>query len=319
MARLTLEQIETARSRWDVISAEIPLKRLGRELTGLCVFHNEKSPSFTVSPEKGFWHCFGCSAHGTVIDFVMRRRNLDFVEAVETILGTTPRAPQALTKKVTRSPAERPDDVAAARAIWAAASADHRSRVELYFRSRFLRRAIPPTIREHPGLYCSERGRELPALVAAFKDGTHFVCAVQRIWLEDRYVDITNTKGSRVDGAAKRTRGEMRDGCVRLAPAGPYMGLAEGIETALCAMELYRIPVWATCGSNRLPMVWIPDGIQGLTIFADRGTSGEEWAEKAAVAHGRRCPTRIRFPKGDHADFADELRALALSKPEEHY
>jgi CHC2 zinc finger/Toprim domain len=263
-------------------------------------------------------NCFGCGAHGSVIDFVMRTRGLDFPQAVEAILGSTPRAPQTRSQKVTRAPAERPDDVAAARAIWAAASAEHRPHVELYFRSRYLRRAVPPTIRQHPGLFCTERRREIPALVAAFKDSAGIVSAVQRIWLEDRY-DPTNTKGSRVDGAAKKTRGEMRDGCVRLGPAGPYMGIAEGVETALCAMEIYRIPVWATCGVARLPTVWIPDGVQGLTIFADRGAAGEEWAEKAAAAHGRRRPTRIKFPRDDHGDFADELRALALSRRGEHY
>jgi DNA primase len=310
--------IATARTRFDVIAADVGLKRVGRELTGLCPFHKEKSPSFTVRPDLGFFHCFGCGAHGTAIDYVMQRRHVDFLEAVRAILGTTPRAPQVLTKKVTRSPEERPDDVAAARAIWAAASAEHRPHVELYFRSRYLRRAVPPTIRQHPGLFCTERRREIPALVAAFKDSAGIVSAIQRIWLEDRY-DPTNTKGSRVDGAAKKTRGEMRDGCVRLGPAGPYMGLAEGVETALCAMQIYRIPVWATCGSSRLPTVWVPEGVQGLTIFADRGSAGEEWAEKAAAIHGRRRPTRIKFPAGDHGDFADELRALALSRRGEHY
>ena len=49
----------------------------------MCPFHNEKSPSFTVSDDKGFYHCFGCSAHGSVFDFVMNTENLQFPEAVE--------------------------------------------------------------------------------------------------------------------------------------------------------------------------------------------------------------------------------------------
>ena len=59
------------------------LQRRGREHTGLCPFHNEKTPSFTVNEEKGFYHCFGCGAHGTAIDFLMHTENLPFPEAVE--------------------------------------------------------------------------------------------------------------------------------------------------------------------------------------------------------------------------------------------
>jgi DNA primase len=67
----------------DVISKRVKLIRRGREYTGLCPFHNEKSPSFTVSEEKGFYHCFGCGAHGDVITFVMEKEGLSFPEAVE--------------------------------------------------------------------------------------------------------------------------------------------------------------------------------------------------------------------------------------------
>ena len=61
--------------------------RRGREHSGLCPFHNEKTPSFYVVEDKGFFHCFGCGAHGDAIGFVMRADNLDFVEAVERLAG----------------------------------------------------------------------------------------------------------------------------------------------------------------------------------------------------------------------------------------
>ena len=57
--------------------------RRGREHTGLCPFHNEKTPSFTVNDQKGFYHCFGCGAHGGVIDFVMNTEGLTFPETIE--------------------------------------------------------------------------------------------------------------------------------------------------------------------------------------------------------------------------------------------
>ncbi len=67
----------------DVIESHIPLKRAGSNLTACCPFHNEKSPSFTVSPTKQFYHCFGCGAHGSAISFLMEYSGLNFVEAVK--------------------------------------------------------------------------------------------------------------------------------------------------------------------------------------------------------------------------------------------
>lgn len=67
----------------DVVSRRTKLVKKGREHSGLCPFHNEKTPSFTVNEDKGFFHCFGCGAHGDVIGFVMRTENLSFPEAVE--------------------------------------------------------------------------------------------------------------------------------------------------------------------------------------------------------------------------------------------
>ncbi|MDO8414477.1 MAG: DNA primase [Gallionellaceae bacterium] len=67
----------------DVIERYVPLKKAGANFVACCPFHNEKSPSFTVSHSKQFYHCFGCGAHGTAIGFVMEHVGLGFVEAVE--------------------------------------------------------------------------------------------------------------------------------------------------------------------------------------------------------------------------------------------
>ena len=66
-----------------VIGRSVRLTRRGREHTGLCPFHQEKTPSFTVNDDKAFFHCFGCGAHGDVIGYVMQREGLTFPEAVE--------------------------------------------------------------------------------------------------------------------------------------------------------------------------------------------------------------------------------------------
>ena len=73
-ARLPLSQL---------VGRRVRLTRQGREFSGLCPFHNEKTPSFTVNDEKAFFHCFGCGAHGDVVGFLMRMDNLAFPEAVE--------------------------------------------------------------------------------------------------------------------------------------------------------------------------------------------------------------------------------------------
>ncbi|HEX4856934.1 MAG TPA: DNA primase [Limnobacter sp.] len=71
----------------DVVGRYVQLKAAGANLQGLCPFHNEKSPSFTVSPSKQFYHCFGCGAHGNAVGFVMQHLGLTFPEAVENLAG----------------------------------------------------------------------------------------------------------------------------------------------------------------------------------------------------------------------------------------
>ena len=67
----------------DVIERRVPLKKAGREWTACCPFHNERTPSFYVSPAKQFFHCFGCGAHGSAIKFLMDYERLEFPDAVE--------------------------------------------------------------------------------------------------------------------------------------------------------------------------------------------------------------------------------------------
>ena len=72
----------------EVINARVPLKRQGREYAACCPFHDERSPSFTVSPNKQFYHCFGCGAHGSAIGFLINYDRLEFLDAVEELART---------------------------------------------------------------------------------------------------------------------------------------------------------------------------------------------------------------------------------------
>src|ERR1044072_10007748 len=78
-----IEQIAAANDIVDVIGSYFPLKRAGTNFKALCPFHQEKTPSFTVSPSRQTFHCFGCGAGGSVFRFVMDYEHLDFPAAVK--------------------------------------------------------------------------------------------------------------------------------------------------------------------------------------------------------------------------------------------
>ena len=86
MARYTQDSIERLRESADIvalISRKTDLRRVGSRWTGLCPFHEERTPSFSVDPERGLYHCFGCGVGGDAIRFVMETEQLDFPGAVE--------------------------------------------------------------------------------------------------------------------------------------------------------------------------------------------------------------------------------------------
>ncbi|HET7921663.1 MAG TPA: DNA primase [Gammaproteobacteria bacterium] len=90
MARIPPGFIEELLTRIDiveVIDKRVPLKKHGREFAACCPFHNEKTPSFYVSPVKQFYHCFGCGAHGTAIGFLMDYEHMEFPDAVRELAG----------------------------------------------------------------------------------------------------------------------------------------------------------------------------------------------------------------------------------------
>ncbi len=123
----------------EVIDARVPLKKAGREYKACCPFHGEKTPSFTVSPNKQFYHCFGCGAHGTALGFLMDYDHLSFPEAVEELArspGSRYRAKQVA--------GQRPRPHRSVRPCW---TARRRST------SEELRATMPPAVD-----YLKERG-----------------------------------------------------------------------------------------------------------------------------------------------------------------
>lgn len=80
-----IQKVKEQNNIVDIISEKVKLKRAGKNYTGLCPFHNEKTPSFSVSPEKQIYKCFGCGEVGNVITFVMKTQNTSFPEAIKTL------------------------------------------------------------------------------------------------------------------------------------------------------------------------------------------------------------------------------------------
>jgi len=122
----------------EVIGARVQLKKAGREYKAPCPFHNEKTPSFTVSPQKGFYHCFGCGAHGTALGFLLEFDRLEFPEAVEELAQITglsvPRDEQAERRSPT---APVYDTLAKAARIYQQALQDNQAAID-YLKERGL-------------------------------------------------------------------------------------------------------------------------------------------------------------------------------------
>ena len=93
-----LDEIKTRLKVSTVVSKTVILKKRGKEFVGLSPFKNEKTPSFTVNDEKGFYHCFSTSEHGNIFDFIMKTQNLRFGEAVKALANLAGIKPYAFTK-----------------------------------------------------------------------------------------------------------------------------------------------------------------------------------------------------------------------------
>src|SRR5207248_7405623 len=88
MARIKDTSVEAVKNAADIVAlveARTRLRKVGGRFTGLCPFHQEKTPSFSVSPDRGTYHCFGCGAGGDAISFVQETEGVDFVGAIESL------------------------------------------------------------------------------------------------------------------------------------------------------------------------------------------------------------------------------------------
>lgn len=304
MSKFELDHLKSRLRLSELIERRVTLSHGNGDRFGLCPFHDEKTPSFSVNDRKGFFHCFGCGAHGDILDWWQRIDGMSFPEAAERLrreAGARPLQEPDGTPLPDRDGARRE---VRARAIWNEARPIGGTLAETYLlQARKIGCALPDCLRFHPALRFNPIEPDtLPAMVAAVTNLAGAVVAVQRTFL------APDGNGKAAIDNPKRSLGSIARGAVCLAPAGPVVGLAEGIETGLSAMELFNVPVWCALGSN-LAGVLLPRAVHHVAIFADRGVAGEAAAEKARETlrlQGRKVTVRL---PAIGKDFNDELKA----------
>ncbi len=224
-----------------------------------CPCHEDRNPSLSISDGQGgrlLVNCFsGCDP-------------VDILRALNS---------RGLSKPSREPPAprlHRRDNGRAALDIWREARPAAGTLVEKYLRRRGITLPVPPSIRFHPGLRHKATGLILPAMVAAVQAPDRRVVAIHRTFLTEYGTKATVS-------TPKMALGPLGAGAVRLAKAGSLLGLAEGIEDALAAMQLCDLPCWASLGGARLARVDLPPEVREVHIFADGDDAGREAAEKA--------------------------------------
>lgn len=261
-------ELDAIRGRVDLaalIGQRTALKKRGRELVGLCPFHAEKTPSFTVVPGRGFFKCFGCGAAGDAFAFVMRSDRVGFAEAVARLRGdldlTDPREIEraAARARELRAAAERREIAdrlrrqSNARDIWRHAAPAGGTPVARYLAARAIDLeaigGMPGCLRFDRLVHEDGDGvrRLLPAMIAAFVDVGGSLVAVHCTFLR------ADGGGKTEYRPAKKIRGPYFGGAVRLAPRSTpieVLALGEGIETCLSVRVAERmagrdLPVWA--------------------------------------------------------------------------
>lgn len=327
------------RARVDLLSVVqrvIPLKRAGAAHQGLCPFHEERTPSFTVYPAKNFFLCYGCRAAGDVIAFVMKRQGLDFKEAVELLesenglrhlqASTRPPAPRVV-QVLDRRKLDR------AERVWVESKPLVTGEpVDLYLRGRAI---VPPAaygvgdaalnggwpvdLRFAPRCWHDFERRAFPAMVAAIRayDGT--LATVHQTFLAQRD-DGSWTKAA--VAKAKMVIGAYGPGFIRLGPDADEMLGGEGIESSLSAMQLWKRSGLAFVTAGRMKTVEPPFACRDFIYAADKGGKGK-WGERfaregaASQAHGRKVQVRIPNIAVEKGDFNDLLQRRATERRSE--
>jgi putative DNA primase/helicase len=252
--------------------------------TARCPAHEDKRPSLSIrdGDDAPLLKCHaGCSS-GAVVDALKRG-------------GIWPVPSQLRTGRNSHVA----DTSACALEIWREARPIAATIAEVYLRSRGVVAPLPPSLRYHRSLRHKRTGLILPALVAGVSGADRHVIAIQRTFLK------LDGSGKATVSDAKMSLGAMGRGAVRLAPAAEALGIAEGIETALSAAQIFALPVWASLGAERLGRIELPSEVRHVIIFGDIGSEAPAYkARDEYRRQGRKA--EVRFPTTGK-DFNDQL------------
>ncbi|MBB4151855.1 virulence-associated protein E [Sphingobium yanoikuyae] len=265
----------------------------------LCPAHADRSPSLSVRVGEHalLFKCFaGCDTRDVIREILRIEDNA--LHHVDRTAAISSRMPTDLWR---RRQALR---------LWDEARPIIGTPAEIYLRRRRIA-LLPAALRFHPRTPLGQ-GEDVdfrPAMIAALHDGG--------IHDEGRFIAIQRTFFDRNDARRARdlpdprmTLGQPDHAAVMLAPATTVLGLAEGVETALSAMILFAIPVWATLGSERLDQIAIPDRVNRLVLFPDNDIAGEIGAAHALDTYARYGRTiETEFPPAGFKDWNDVLQA----------
>ena len=317
----------------EFVGKHVALKRHGRESTGLCPFHQERTPSFSVNDQKGIFHCFGgCGAHGDVIDFAQRVYRLSFREAVDALardngLGGAaahidPVALKRTEERRLKVETERMKYLAAALRIWNEALPAENSPVERYLRSRAITGPIPTSLRYHPEMryrISDKTWIALPAMIGSVTNSNGQMLSVHRTFIKrdgSGKADVPKPKlmlGDARGGGIYLFAGlGLKDGTVFELDT---LNVTEGVETGLSLQLMSGIPTIAAASTGGMIALNLPalPQVKQVIIGADNDAngSGVRAATQAAqrwTAEGR----EVRIEKPCEAkDYNDVLRLLA--------
>lgn len=302
MTALDIKAIRAAVPISSVIAARVALARAGHEWKGCCPFHEDRTPSFTVNDVKGFYHCFGCNAHGDVLDFIQAMDKVGLRRAAE-MVGQLPAAITVPIARV-REPGND-ENRERALAIWGRSRAIAGTPAETYLRSRGIICRLPECLRFARFQY-GKRGREYNCLVALAATADGVATGIQRTFLND------SGTGKASVPKAKLSLGRISGSAIRLAPTAAEMVVCEGLEDGLTLQQELGVATWVSAGVGNFRSLELPAGVRSVIIGADNDTSGRLGAEEATKRfrnEGRNV--RVIYPLDGHKDFNDELRGVA--------
>jgi hypothetical protein len=291
-------------------SAREIVSRLGGRFAGhkgscRCPAHNDKTPSLSVSQTRDGRVLVFCHGGCSQADVIAALKAIGLWGNGE--LTVDPSYPGYLTTRYDGVTAgEERQRRREAQDIWDRHAKISGTRAEAYLRARGIAMPLGDQLGYVPSLKHSPSGKSFPAMLARIADEGGF-CAVQRTYLDPVHAMKCGEK------TAKMTKGPMAGGAVRLFPVSKVLGLAEGIETALSAAQLYRVPVWATLSANRLAKIEIPQTVRTIMLFSDAGEVGTHEAFAAAdLYESRRYRVQVitpkaHFPECQASDFNDIL------------